>query len=136
MDDMDLQVSALTPFGLARGLPLGDVRPKWASSVQPWWDLDCDRDLLLGTFLHGFGAYPKMKADPRLCFTAKVGGGRGGWWSGRNAPVFLLPPLGSGYPHSCVVCGVVGGVVCVCACGSVSSQSKFVAWCVRAFLSP
>eukprot|EP00903_Cladosiphon_okamuranus_P007802 g7551.t1 len=72
VEDMDLQVSALTPFGLARGLPLGDVRPKWASSVQPWWDLDCDRDLLLGTFLHGFGAYPKMKADPRLCFTAKI----------------------------------------------------------------
>ena len=69
---MDVQVSALAPFGLGGALPLGDVRPKWASSVQPWWDLDCDRDLLLGTFLHGFGAYPKMKADPRLCFTAKV----------------------------------------------------------------
>lgn len=67
-----MQVSALAPFGLAGALPLGDVRPKWASSVQPWWDLDCDRDLLLGTFLHGFGAYPKMKQDPRLCFTDKV----------------------------------------------------------------
>ncbi|CAN0415553.1 unnamed protein product, partial [Ectocarpus sp. 12 AP-2014] len=72
IEDMDLQVSALAPFGLSTALPLGDVRPKWASSVQPWWDLDCDRDLLLGTFLHGFGAYPKMKADPRLCFSTKI----------------------------------------------------------------
>ncbi|CAN0006915.1 unnamed protein product, partial [Ectocarpus sp. 8 AP-2014] len=72
VEDMDLQVSALAPFGLSTALPLGDVRPKWASSVQPWWDLECDRDLLLGTFLHGFGAYPKMKADPRLCFSTKI----------------------------------------------------------------
>ncbi|CAN0253110.1 unnamed protein product, partial [Hapterophycus canaliculatus] len=71
VEDMDLQVSALAQFALAEALPLGDVRPRWASSILPWWDLDCDRDLLLGTFLHGFGAYPKMKGDPRLCFSAK-----------------------------------------------------------------
>lgn len=92
VEDMDLQVSPLTPFGLARGLPLGDVRPKWASSVQPWWDLDCDRDLLLGTFLHGFGAYPKMKADPRLCFTAKVLHDllAGAQWGGKERGVAVI----------------------------------------------
>lgn len=72
VEDMDLQVSALAQFALAEALLLGDVRPRWASSILPWWDLDCDRDLLLGTFLHGFGAYPKMKGDPRLCFSSKV----------------------------------------------------------------
>ncbi|CAN0217051.1 unnamed protein product, partial [Scytosiphon promiscuus] len=81
VEDMDLQVSALAQFALAEALPLGDVRPRWASSILPWWDLDCDRDLLLGTFLHGFGAYPKMKGDPRLplkalfmlpCFRAQI----------------------------------------------------------------
>lgn len=73
IEDMDLQVSALTPFGLARALPLGDVRPRWAT-MQSWWDLNCDRDLLLGSFLHGFGAYAKMRFDPRLCFASKVSG--------------------------------------------------------------
>lgn len=69
---MDAQVSCLSPFGLAKALPLGDVRPRWAA-MQAWWDLDCDRDLLVGSFLHGFGAYPKMRMDPRLCFASKVG---------------------------------------------------------------
>ena len=74
IEDMDVQVSMLAPFGLAKALPLGDVRPRWATMMQTWWDLDCDRDLLLGSFLHGFGAYPKMRTDSRLCFSSKVAG--------------------------------------------------------------
>lgn len=69
---MDSQVAALTPFGLSKALPLGNVRPRWAA-MQSWWDLDADRDLLIGSFLHGFGAYPKMRSDPRLCYSSKVG---------------------------------------------------------------
>lgn len=71
--DVDEQVSALIPFGLADALPLGNARPRWAA-VQSWWDLDADRDLVLGSFLHGFSMYPKMRTDPRLCFASKVGG--------------------------------------------------------------
>lgn len=71
IQDMEQQFSALAPFGLSETLTLGDVRPKWAA-MQPWWDLHCDRDLLLGTYLHGFGAYAKMRVDPRLCFSSKV----------------------------------------------------------------
>lgn len=70
---MEQQFSALAPFGLSETLTLGDVRPKWAA-MQPWWDLHCDRDLLLGTYLHGFGAYAKMRVDPRLCFSSKARG--------------------------------------------------------------
>lgn len=68
---MDLQVSALAPFGLAKALPLGNIRPRWAA-MQAWWDLDSDRDLVIGSFLHGFGAYSKMRSDPRLCYASKV----------------------------------------------------------------
>lgn len=71
IQDMDLQVSALAPFGLAKVLPLGNIRPRWAA-MQAWWDLDSDRDLVIGSFLHGFGAYSKMRSDPRLCYASKV----------------------------------------------------------------
>ncbi|CAN0150637.1 unnamed protein product [Ascophyllum nodosum] len=71
IEDMEQQVAALTPFGLSNTLPMGDIRPKWAA-VQPWWDLDCDRELLLATYLHGFGSYPKMRVDHHLCFSSKI----------------------------------------------------------------
>ncbi|CAM9990021.1 unnamed protein product, partial [Discosporangium mesarthrocarpum] len=71
IEDIDEQVATLAPFGLAKALPLGEVRPSWAM-VQSWWDLDNDRDLLIGSFLHGYGAYAKMRTDPQLCFSAKI----------------------------------------------------------------
>ncbi|KAH3744388.1 chromodomain helicase DNA binding protein [Pelomyxa schiedti] len=40
--------------------------------LTPWWDVTRDRDLLLGTFKHGWGCYPAICADYELCFTKDI----------------------------------------------------------------
>ncbi|PSN41757.1 hypothetical protein C0J52_08864 [Blattella germanica] len=39
----------------------------------PWWDLDADRSLLVGTYKHGYECYPAMRNDPALGFLARCG---------------------------------------------------------------
>mmetsp|Transcript_10063 Transcript_10063/g.13121 ORF Transcript_10063/g.13121 Transcript_10063/m.13121 type:complete len:1188 (+) Transcript_10063:386-3949(+) len=68
---VDDQADGVPPSSLALLLQLGDVRPVW-TRVTAWWDLTCDRHLLVGCFLHGFGKYERMKNDPNLCFQAKM----------------------------------------------------------------
>ncbi|KAH3757705.1 chromodomain helicase DNA binding protein [Pelomyxa schiedti] len=40
--------------------------------LAPWWDVTHDRDLLLGTFRHGWGCYPTIFADSELCFVKSM----------------------------------------------------------------
>jgi len=68
---VDDQADGVPPSSLATLLLQGDVRPVW-TRVTAWWDLECDRHLLVGCFLHGFGKYERMKDDPNLCFQAKM----------------------------------------------------------------
>lgn len=39
----------------------------------PWWDTECDKSLLIGTWKHGYESYPEMRSDPALCFLARCG---------------------------------------------------------------
>lgn len=39
----------------------------------PWWDRECDKSLLIGTWKHGYESYPEMRSDPALCFLARCG---------------------------------------------------------------
>ncbi|EFC50563.1 chromodomain helicase DNA binding protein [Naegleria gruberi] len=36
-----------------------------------WWDRECDRDLLVGFDLYGYGRFDEMKEDTSLCFKEK-----------------------------------------------------------------
>lgn len=70
-DDSELTIdekfNALTVKELEPFVPFGDVRPSWARSC-PWWNLECDRHLLIGVFKHGFGRYDLIKEDGDLIF--------------------------------------------------------------------
>lgn len=33
-----------------------------------WWDIDADKSLVVGTYLHGYERYDAMKLDPYLTF--------------------------------------------------------------------
>ncbi|XP_031342134.1 chromodomain-helicase-DNA-binding protein 7 isoform X2 [Photinus pyralis] len=38
-----------------------------------WWDSECDKSLLVGTWKHGYENYTEMRADPTLCFLSRCG---------------------------------------------------------------
>lgn len=38
-----------------------------------WWDGECDKSLLIGTWKHGYENYTEMRADPTLCFLSRCG---------------------------------------------------------------
>lgn len=38
-----------------------------------WWDADCDKSLLVGTWKHGYEMYSEMRVDPTLCFLSRCG---------------------------------------------------------------
>lgn len=38
-----------------------------------WWDAECDKSLLVGTWKHGYESYAEMRADPTLCFLSRCG---------------------------------------------------------------
>ncbi|XP_025832998.1 chromodomain-helicase-DNA-binding protein 7 isoform X3 [Agrilus planipennis] len=38
-----------------------------------WWDAECDKSLLVGTWKHGYENYTEMRADPTLCFLSRCG---------------------------------------------------------------
>ena len=69
--DLDSLFAALSFEEQLECLPLGDVRPSW-SRPRSWWDLECDRHLVLGTFKHGYGRYELMRDDPDYCFKEKL----------------------------------------------------------------
>jgi hypothetical protein len=56
---------------VAPQLPIGDARPVWTRAA-PWWDLEADAHLILGTHRHGYGKYDMMVADPELCFGRRL----------------------------------------------------------------
>jgi hypothetical protein len=70
-DDSELSIdqkfNALTIKEVETCLPFGEVRPSWARSC-PWWNLDCDKHLVIGVFKHGFGRYDLIKEDGDLIF--------------------------------------------------------------------
>lgn len=35
---------------------------------MPWWDGECDKHMLIGVFIHGYGRFDLIKKDPKLCF--------------------------------------------------------------------
>ena len=37
-----------------------------------WWNVTCNKHLLIGVFRHGFGKYDLAKADPDLIFVSKI----------------------------------------------------------------
>eukprot|EP00981_Chlorochromonas_danica_P002918 scaffold598_cov183-Ochromonas_danica.AAC.8 len=78
--DLDLLTATVTPQELSDCLALGDVRPPWTRSCT-WWNLTCDRQLIIGVFKHGFGRYDLIREDDSLIFKsllAKQGAEGGG----------------------------------------------------------
>jgi hypothetical protein len=56
---------------ITAAMPFGDVRPSWARSCN-WWDLECDKHLILGVFKHGYGQYDAIKDDEQFVFKRKL----------------------------------------------------------------
>lgn len=69
--DIDTYFSSLKMEEVCAHLPIGDVRPSW-TKLEPWWDIECDKHLIIGTFRVGYGRYDLMKDDPDLCFNSKI----------------------------------------------------------------
>jgi chromodomain-helicase-DNA-binding protein 7 len=69
--DMETSMTTLPIHLLANNIPLGDIRPAW-TKVSPWWDDECDRHLIIGTYIYGYGKYAEMRKDSRLCFHDKI----------------------------------------------------------------
>ncbi|CAG0916765.1 unnamed protein product [Notodromas monacha] len=40
---------------------------------EPWWDADCDKSLIIGTYKHGYEKFIAMRLDPTLIFLSKLG---------------------------------------------------------------
>ena len=68
---LDDAVAALPREKILAHLPLGTVRPAW-TRPRSWWDLECDRQLLLGIFLYGYGRYNEVRDDQAFVFHAKL----------------------------------------------------------------
>ena len=58
--DIDILFGLLTVADITPFIPLGDIRPGWARTCS-WWNLECDKHLLIGIFKHGFGRYDTVK---------------------------------------------------------------------------
>lgn len=58
--------------------PLCDQAP------ATWWDTECDKSLLVGTWKYGYESYSEMRSDPALCFLARCG----------PAPTITTPAVG------------------------------------------
>ena len=83
LTDLDVQVSLLAAQGLRRHMfmaPLPDSRcirpeallPENVPAIsQTWWDEAAKSDLLLGVFIHGWGAWRAIADDRGLCIRAK-----------------------------------------------------------------
>lgn len=69
--DIDKISEQFTIEELISALPFGDIRPPWARSC-PWWDLDCDKHLIVGIFKHGYGQYDVIKDDENFIFKRKL----------------------------------------------------------------
>lgn len=69
--DIDKICEMVSTEELIDALPFGDVRPGWARSC-PWWDLDCDKHLIVGVFKHGYGQYEIIKEDDAFIFKRKL----------------------------------------------------------------
>lgn len=73
--DLDVLIHTTVPSvsteELTRLLYLGDVRPAWAH-MRTWWDMECDKHLIIGIFRHGYGRYDLVKEDQSLVFHNKL----------------------------------------------------------------
>jgi superfamily II DNA or RNA helicase len=71
MESVEDAVAVIPPAEIATELPLGNVRPSW-TRPRNWWDEECDRHLVLGVFIHGYGKYHEIRDDNRFIFQTKM----------------------------------------------------------------
>jgi superfamily II DNA or RNA helicase len=71
MSSIEEAVAVIPPAEIATELPLGNVRPSW-TRPRNWWDEECDRHLVLGVFIHGYGKYHEIRDDNRFIFQTKM----------------------------------------------------------------
>lgn len=71
MSSVEEAVAVIPPAEIATELPLGNVRPSW-TRPRNWWDEECDRHLVLGVFIHGYGKYNEIRDDNRFIFQTKM----------------------------------------------------------------
>jgi len=84
LPNFEERFSKLSKAEVAKHIVLGDVRPTWTQAT-PWWDLECDRHLLVGVYAHGFQNYNAIRDDPDLCFQKKMEA-----WLVRNPKGFMV----------------------------------------------
>lgn len=68
---LDEAVAELPREKLLACIPLGTVRPAW-TRPRSWWDIDCDRQLVLGIFIYGYGRYNEVRDDQSFVFHLKL----------------------------------------------------------------
>lgn len=68
---LEERMDRLTSAEIADKIALGNVRPP-STRVAPWWDIECDKHLLVGVYKYGFMHYTEIRRDPELCFIRKI----------------------------------------------------------------
>lgn len=71
--DLDARVEYHGEATVADAIDILDVgeRPSW-SKLTHWWDVEADRHILMGVFLHGYGRCSQILGDSRLCFARRA----------------------------------------------------------------
>lgn len=70
LDDRVLYHGESTVADAIEILDVGE-RPSW-SKLTHWWDVEADRHILMGVFLHGYGRCSQILGDSRLCFARRA----------------------------------------------------------------
>lgn len=67
--DIDVRIKEIGMERVANAIDIPEIheRPSW-TKITKWWDVEADRHLLMGVFLHGYGRCNQIMMDPRLCF--------------------------------------------------------------------
>ena len=65
--DVDTAINLFTPLEIYEHMPLIDNRPAWCQ-ITDWWNIECDKQLLLGIFIHGYGRFGTLMNNKNFCF--------------------------------------------------------------------
>lgn len=65
--DVDTAFNLFTTQEIYEHMPLIDNRPAWCQ-ITEWWNIECDKHLLLGIFIHGFGRFGTVMNSKNFCF--------------------------------------------------------------------
>jgi len=65
--DVDTALNLFNAHEIYEHMPLIDNRPAWCQ-ITEWWNIECDKHLLLGIFIHGYCRFGTVMNNNFFCF--------------------------------------------------------------------